>query len=308
MSNRRRVLVVGGSGFVGSAVIAALTRRQAETFAFPAPRLRSESPLDGKALLGAHQGLVGELATLFCTFDSVVNAAGIARAESGEQEALWGANSILPGVLAAAARQARVPRFIHISSAAVQGRKRVLDASKEIAPFSAYSRSKCQGEALADELGPDSTVIFRPAGVHGKDRDVTQLTRRVARSPLASVAAPGTANTPQALVENVGDAVAFLATSDMNPPRRVHHPSEGLTTGEFLKLLGSREPLRIPNRTAKIALRMLNLGAPSKSSVEANLRRLEMLWFGQQQAPSWLTSAGWEPPADRSIWAELARE
>jgi hypothetical protein len=38
----------------------------------------------------------------------------------------------------------------------------------------------------------------------------------------------------------------------------------------------------------------------------ADLRRVELLWFGQRQADSWLTLQGWQPPVGVEGWRDLA--
>ena len=201
---------------------------------------------------------------------------------------------------------AGVPRFVQVSSAAVQGRTDVLDSSPNVAPFSPYSRSKALGALLARKAHP-GTVEYRPPGVHGVDRRVSQMTARIARSRISSVARPGSSPSPQALLKNVADAIAFLATSQVPPPAIVAHPSEGLTTASVLVLLGRRQPLEIPRALAKSVVAMGMACGRVVPPVAVNTRRIEMLWFGQSQAPSWLTDAGWKPPAGQDAWKELGR-
>jgi len=105
----------------------------------------------------------------------------------------------------------------------------------------------------------------------------------------------------------VADAVAFLATTEAQPPAIVAHPSEGLTTASVLTFLGGRRPLEIPRTLAKAAVAVLTACGKVLPQVAANARRVEMLWFGQPQASSWLTEAGWSPPAGHDAWRELGR-
>ena len=53
---------------------------------------------------------------------------------------------------------------------------------------------------------------------------------------------------------------------------------------------------------------MLTGGGKAMPQIASNARRVEMLWFGQSQAPSWLTEAGWIPPAGRDEWVRLGLE
>jgi nucleoside-diphosphate-sugar epimerase len=250
---------------------------------------------------------IGHLARLLCKTDCVVNSAGVAEAASADEGSLVAANGLVPGYLAKATFMAGVPRFVQVSSAAVQGRTHVLDSSSNVSPFSPYSRSKALGAQLARNSHP-GTIEYRPPGVHAVDRRVSQVMARIARSRISSVARPGSSPTPQALLKNVADAIAFLATSRVPPPAIVAHPSEGLTTASLLVLLGRRQPLEIPRAVAKLAVAIgMACGRVAPAVVTANTRRIEMLWFGQSQAASWLTVAGWEPPAGQDAWKELGR-
>lgn len=234
-----------------------------------------------------------------CT--SVVNAAGLSDAEYSGTPELIAANAAMPGVLARAANRRR---FVHVSSAAVQGRRPVLDDSAAADAFSPYSLSKHMGEIVVHAHKPDA-VVYRPPGVHGPSRRITRAIGRVARSPLASVAAPGDNPTPQALIENVGDAVAFLAISAASPPCTVTHPSEGLTTSSLMELLGGKPPQEVPRHIARAVVSLGFAVSGRSPRLRAQARRLETLWFGQGQAASWLTQAGWLPVAHEKSWRVL---
>jgi hypothetical protein len=132
---------------------------------------------------------------------------------------------------------------------------------------------------------------------------------KLARSRFASVAGSGDKPSPQALIDNVGSAVAFLATCPEVPPAVVHHPSEIITTGALLALLSDgREPKHLPTALAIALVNAAKLAGRAVPSLSANARRLEIIWLGQMQAPSWLTAAGWSPPVGREGWAELGRK
>jgi hypothetical protein len=133
------------------------------------------------------------------------------------------------------------------------------------------------------------------------------MTARIARSPISSVARPGSSPNPQTLLRNVADAIAFRAITAAQPPAIVAHPSEGLTTASMLAFLGGRQPIVIPRWLAKTVLLLLNASGKIVPQIAVTARRVEMLWFGQSQAPSWLTEAGWSPTAGQHEWRELGR-
>ena len=235
----------------------------------------------------------------------LVNTTGLADSGRGDVGAMMAANGVLPGVLASACRVAGV-RLVHVSSAAVQGRASILDESTRVAPFSVYSASKVAGEravlAIRDRGVCD---VYRPPGVHAAHRSVTRAIGRVARSGLSCTTAPGSDNTAQALLGNVADAVAFLALTELAVPHIVAHPSEKLTTAELLTLLGGHRPRLLPRPVTRAVVVTASAAGRMSPRVAANARRLEVLWFGQDQATSWLSRAGWEAPISRSGWAQI---
>ena len=145
--------VIGASGFVGSAIVARLNAEGISVDPIEAPRLATRS-LDVDSIIDEAEqleGIIDSLAEAFAVAQVVVNAAGLAAPNMQDLPPLMGANALLPAVIAIAAQRTGVRRVIHLSSAAVQGPRPVLDASEETAPFSAYSFSKTLGEeALLD--------------------------------------------------------------------------------------------------------------------------------------------------------------
>lgn len=306
-----RIALVGASGFVGTAVADALRdQTRAEVVAIKAPRLTTKARTAEELLAEASiSPAVREVAALLRGVDVLINAAGDPDASSLDEDALFGANALLPAVLLNAARMAEVHRFVHVSSAVVQNDKDVLDSSEDLRPFSPYSASKCSGEEVLRGVSDLSVVRYRPPSVHAPSRRVTRMIRSIASSPLASVARPGDQPTPQALLPNVAAAVAHLATGDVEPPAVVHHPSEGLTVSTLMEdLSGGRRPIRIPRWLARAGVRSGKALGRLHMPTAANARRVELLWIGQRQDESWLTVEGWVPPVGREGWRSLAQK
>lgn len=291
-----RVAVVGANGFVGRAVCTSLRKRGYTAVPIRAPRLSDDPSPEQLSVT------VDYLRDGLGACGAVINCAGKPDATSSDLSALMGANAVLPGIISEVASSLGL-RFVHVSSAAVQGRRPVLDSSAETDPFSPYSASKARGEEAA--LRFPNAIVYRPPGVHGAERPVTAALAKVARSPLACVAGDGSRNTAQALIENVGDAVAFLATCSESPPRVVHHPSEGITVAALLSDLGGKAPVRLPSFVASAVVDLTYQASKIRPGLQGIARRLETMWFGQEQAPSWLMEAGWTPPRGRPEWQRI---
>lgn len=306
------VVVVGATGFVGSAVVRALRDHGAHVREVRAPRvICSRLPREWARARGDFGTHVRDTAVVLSAADVVVNAAGIADAGSTRMGDLVGANSVLPAVLAEAAVVANVRRFVHISSAAVHGRDALLDETVTPHPFSPYSRSKELGERLVHEAAGSHVelAILRPTSVHGAGRNVTRTLARFARSPLSSVAGDGTQRSPQVRVSNVAAAAVFLVTSQEVPIGPALQPSEGMTAASVLRALGlGREPRHVPRPMAHAVTRVLRAGERVRPSLVSHVRRLEMLWLGQDQRPGWLERAGFVPEIDHAAWVALGRE
>ncbi|MGH3870149.1 MAG: NAD-dependent epimerase/dehydratase family protein [Pseudonocardiaceae bacterium] len=301
--------VLGGSGFIGSACLATLQAAGWNARAQPAPRLvtsaRSRGQLTDELL--RHQATIDQLAETLDATDVVINAGGMPAPAAGDSDNLFGANSLLPAVVAAAARHAGVHRFIQLSSISVQGRMDPLDETMRHHVHSPYSSSRSLGERILDGPEHDHAVILRLPGVHGATRSITRQLGRVARSPLCSTAGHGDRPTPLALLEDVCAAVEFLASYQGEVPKVVLQPTGGITTGRLLELLGGRKPRRIPVSVAKLVTAGLLLMGRRSAGIHTLGRRIELMWLGQGQQPSWLTGAGFVSPAGVEGWATVGR-
>ena len=309
--NSKVAAVLGGTGFVGKSIVQALQQQGWEIRIVHAPRIDFSGAIPDTGLPSdAYVSETLRLSEQVKGVEVVVNAAGDPNASSLDLDSMMGPNAVLPLIVKRAAEIVVVKRFIHISSSVVQGDREVLDSSQNLRPFSPYSKAKAYGEKwlLSEPTGETEVVIYRPPSVHAHGRGVTEKIRSLASSPLASVAGAGNNQTPQALLENVADAVAFLVTSSKKPPAVVHHPWEGLTSADLLRNLGGREPRHLPQRLAKSFIKTLRNIERHVDSIAPNRRRLELLWFGQKVAPSWFDDSDWMPVLGKEKWADLSRK
>lgn len=311
--------VVGASGFVGSAVVSALREAGIDVVLLAAPRLTTDL-LDASRLAeeARNHPCLAELEDALRPCSVVVNAAGLAAPGSADTRELRGANSLLPAVLAEAAGRGGADRLIHLSSAAVQGSRPVLDETELTSPFSAYSRSKALGEQ-ALRLRPSGTrtdtgtgleiTVVRATSVQGPARPTTVALARLARSPLASVAAPGEAPTPVVSVGALADLVVAVGNFPSKPPSLVLQPWEGLTVRTVLEAAGGR-PRQLPRWLCRGALRCgYAASALAGGRLSGAVRRVELMWFGQAQAPGWAERESLVPtPRVRAVLGAAAEQ
>ena len=173
--------------------------------------------------------------------DVAINAAGLAAPASGDAAGLRGANAVWPAVMSLACREAAVPRLVHVSSAAVQGRRDPLDESTEHEPFSRYTRSKAEGEGALLRLGEAGRgvrqlVVYRPTSVQGAGRRTTATLVRLSRLRHLPVTDGGRQQLPLILVTDVARACLLLAGTP-RPPQIALHPWDGMTTAQLLEWL-----------------------------------------------------------------------
>ena len=206
-----RWVVIGSTGFIGSALTESLRTAGEEVRTVTAPRITSDhTQVDALASEARKHLGVPDLAAQLGRAQVVVLAAGLATPDAAWDPALVGANALLPGIVALACHAAEVPRMVHLSSAAVQGRATSLDETRNTSAFSPYSRSKAFGEGVLDELREECTteiVVVRATSVQGAGRRTTAALQRIARSPLASVAGTGKAPSP---VSSAAGLCAFV--------------------------------------------------------------------------------------------------
>lgn len=209
----RRILLLGGSGFVGRALLAELMRRPASAeFSITVPTRRHERARDltvlpNVELVEADVHDAATLARLMVGQEAVINLIGILHDGEGEPYGPGFArvHVDLPRKIAVAAKAAGVDRVLHVSA---------LKATPT-AP-SGYLRSKAAGEAALREAGLEPT-IFQPAVIFGAGDAFLNLFARLAKIlpffPLATA-------TARFQPVWVGDVAASLATSLWHPESR----------------------------------------------------------------------------------------
>ncbi|MDX1650344.1 MAG: NAD-dependent epimerase/dehydratase family protein, partial [Myxococcota bacterium] len=173
-----RVLVTGGTGFVGSHTVRALQE------AGHAVRLLVRSPEkvrrvfgDEASRLGVTQGDVvreDDVARALRGCDAVVHAAAMVSLRASEAAKVHAVNVRGTGHVVGGAARRGIPRILYVSSAsalAEPGGPTVTAASPVVPARSAYGRSKAETERMVRQLQAEGApvAITHPAGVVGPD-------------------------------------------------------------------------------------------------------------------------------------------
>lgn len=197
----KNILVLGGSGFVGSHVCEKLARLQWRV-TVPSRRAGNAKHLQMLPLLRVEEADVHDeaaLTRLVAGHDAVVNLIAILH---GNEAAFQRAHVDLPAKLARACAATGVTRLVHLSAlgAAATGP-------------SMYQRSKAAGESVLWAAGLRLSVL-RPSVIFGAEDHFTNLFAGLQQlAPVVPLAGSGTKFQP-VWVEDVAEAVVRCLVND----------------------------------------------------------------------------------------------
>lgn len=197
-----KILVAGGTGFVGSAIVHALRARELEVRVL-ARRAESASHLAalGVELVPGDLTKPETLAPAIAGCTHVVNLVAILKGRPDDFRRVMTEGT---AALLEAAKAAGVVRFVQMSALGTTER------SKELVP---YFEAKWDMERLVERSGLEYATV-RPSFVFGRGGALPTFIRQVRLSPVVTVIGPGTQRLQPIWLD---DVAAFFATAIDDP-------------------------------------------------------------------------------------------
>ena len=257
----RRVLITGGTGFVGSHTVEAYLKGgwQVRALIRNSQRLTWLKDLPIELAVGSFTdpSVVGAAVR---DIDVVVHCAAVTK--TARRAEYFEVNAVAVETLAVAARDAGVKRFVLCSSHAASGPARDGVSSQEAHPphpLSDYGRSKLEGEnRLRQAAGTMEWVILRPPSVLGpRDEQFVPLFRGIARWGLYPVLGSGRQSYSYIYVKDLARAllIAGAQTDGCNETYFVAHeePLDWSKAAAIIGHLAGRRArqIRVPSLIAK---------------------------------------------------------
>ena len=258
-----RVLVTGGAGFLGGALVDRLRRDGVETIASDLGH-GAANPAGLRACDLADRRQVDALVD-DQQIDTIVHAGAVSGPMVMAERPLdiWQINVTGTAHLLDAATRNRVNRFVLCSSVDVYGpgSSGVISEDTDFAPETVYGASKVAAEAAmtgySREHGVDA-VALRFSWIYGPGRRTPTTLERLIREGLAGEAVTlddsASDRTHYLYIEDAVAGVLAAAKAPAGLPRRGYNISagDGLPLGEVVETLGSHLPrLRVSFRDSK---------------------------------------------------------
>jgi nucleoside-diphosphate-sugar epimerase len=274
-----KILVTGGSGFLGAHLIPSLVRDGDEVFALARSPSSDEkvckfgaTPVRGDLEAPGRLGLP--------VVDAVVHAAAHFRL-AGPRAPYFRTNVAGTQALLRATREAGANTFVYVSAAAVVmdnkgSPMRDVDESAPTFPnsFSAYIASKSRGEAavLAANRPGFRTIALRPPGIWGPGDAFSRAIPEAIGSRQFSFINRGDYSFVTCHVGNVVEAVQCALECGQGGRPYFVHDRETMTFRTFIAMLAERQSLSIdgiksvPYRLAFTLGRLMEIGAAVRRS------------------------------------------
>jgi nucleoside-diphosphate-sugar epimerase len=314
-----RVLVTGGTGFIGQHLCRKLAERGDEVIALVRSKRKAASLPPGTTLLEGDLSLFADPAAKLPPSDVVIHLAGVVAADKiADYEAIN--YQAVQNLIACVARQSWKPRRLLFASSLAAGgpstRGRYLTEADSPRPIDPYGDAKARAEALVQKA-PFPTTTFRPSMVLGPGDEQSLTLFRSARAGVGfRVAGP-----PQELsfvdVRDLVDAIVLMADDTRSGPLCYYaaHP-EPLDTRQLWRELSravGRAVFVLP--VPKWVLYLAMLAASAAAAIFRFKNQLDAKQYAQMVAPAFLCSGerlrkdlGWSPRHDLAACLAFAAE
>ena len=190
-----KVLVIGGAGFIGRSVVAALIARGADVIVGTRRPKRAVAKSTSSHIELHRLTLTEDCVPLIETFDVVVNCAGILRERWGESYAAVYRDA--PIAIASACAMLD-KRFVHVTALGLSA-----------TASSGFITAKLAGERGIATVGGEVCIV-RPSLLDGVDGFGSRWLKRVAQWPVHFVPADATGRLAPLQVDDLGEAIAAL--------------------------------------------------------------------------------------------------
>ncbi len=243
---RKPVLVLGASGFIGSRLVAALSK---------SPMYR---PVAASRRSGVDAANARHIAAALQDIDCVVNCI------AGSDRTMLQTTQ----VLCDAARALPPRRIIHLSSMAVYGAATgtIQEDHPPVEPISGYGKAKINCERIVQKYVKDGgdAIILRPTCVFGPGSPqwTTRLARLLETRRIGDLGTAGDGCCNLAFIDDLVSAIiASISIPDCAGQIFNVSSSVGLTWNEFFiafaRALGATPVRRIPSRMLRIETKLL---------------------------------------------------
>jgi uncharacterized protein YbjT (DUF2867 family) len=278
--------ITGGTGFVGRHLLRLVTERDGQA------RALARRPQEAMRRIFWVAGALDQpaaLTRLMAGADAVIHVAGVVNA--ADRAGFAAGNIAGTAAMIAAAQNAGVRRFVHVSSLAARE-----------PDLSDYGWSKAESEKLVAASGLDWTIV-RPPAVYGPgDSEMLELFRMAARG---IVALPPAGRLSVIAAEDLSRLL--LALADDAGAGAIYEPDDGRPGGwshaDFAQALGDAVGRRV--RTLAVPAALLRIGARLDGLMRGDKAKLTPDRVRYFCHPDWTVDPGRAPPA--SLWqAQIA--
>lgn len=279
----KRVLVTGGTGFVGSHLAQRLVQGEGASVLATGRNLEAVSHLEsmGVTLRRAHLLDFSSLREMMTGIDVVFHVAAWLSSRHGPPADAWALNVYASEKLMRFAAAAGVSRVVLVSSIAAYGApdREIIDEDTPLntRQRSTYGRTKAEGELLAMQVASETgleLVVARPGIIYGPGSlGWSKRMVRLVQRGVPVIFGDGAGHTHPVFINNLLDGLVLAATKAQAPGKAFNFVDRPVPWREWFGHYGrmcGRRPRRLPLWLARLAL-IVAERLPLRLSINSNL-------------------------------------